>query len=132
MAIAFKGSTKTDAMIALRLLLRSFWISTFFSMATMALAQPGPIGASQPSPANVYPNPFTTTLNVMLPDPPARLLTFELRDLQGNVMFSSYLSWQTNMQVDVTDVPAGLYVAYVIGPRGKLLHQQQVQKLEVQ
>ena len=132
MAGAFKGPTKTDAMNTLRPLLRTSLLATLISMSSMALAQPGPIGAGQPAPANVYPNPFTTTLNIMLPDPQSRIVTFELRDLHGNVILSALLWSQSAMQSDVTDVPEGLYVAYVIGQRGKLLHQQQVQRLAVQ
>jgi hypothetical protein len=113
---------------------RSFLIIALLGTGTYASAQPGSVGASQPAPIQLWPNPFNDEINIELPAPPSRLITFQLRDLQGNVVQEESLSTIGLMQVNTSTVVPGTYIVYLIaqGPRARPFHQQQVQKFFVQ
>lgn len=113
---------------------RSFLIIALLGTSTYLSAQPGSVGASQPDPIHLWPNPFNDEINIELPVPPSRLITFQLRDLQGNVVQEESLSTMGLMQVNTSAVVPGTYIVYLIAqtPRARPFHQQQVQKFFVQ
>ena len=57
---------------------------------------------------HVYPNPFSSSINIQSSDHQPEIITIEIQDLAGRVLFSQQVNGY-DIQIKLSNLPAGLY-----------------------
>lgn len=60
--------------------------------------------------AKIYPNPVQTVINVELPTSEYQDVIFSLYDISGKKLKTFTKSWRENIQLNISDLPAGSYL----------------------
>ncbi|WP_277632320.1 T9SS type A sorting domain-containing protein [Avrilella dinanensis] len=60
--------------------------------------------------AKIYPNPAQTVINVELPASEYQNVIFDLYDISGKKLKAFTKSWSENIQLNISDLPAGNYL----------------------
>lgn len=60
--------------------------------------------------AKIYPNPAQTVINVELPASEYQNVIFDLYDISGKKLKTFTKSWSENIQLNISDLPAGSYL----------------------
>lgn len=69
----------------------------------------------------VFPNPATGVLNVKLYAP---YLQYHIADLKGTTLIQNYIGNQTQIQIDIDELPRGFYVINLINKQGYITREK--------
>jgi len=70
---------------------------------------------------SIYPNPNTGVFNISFSNIPEELITVEVRNMMGAIVFNKVLNGESSCHVDISNYPIGLYCVYTKNDHKQLL-----------
>ena len=75
---------------------------------------------------HAYPNPFSSTLNILIDNPDQLLLEIELLNLLGQKLYGRSVRQDFSDQLDVSHLPAGIYMVQMRTAEGQVISKKMV------